>query len=1077
MRLLLVAAAFRATSAPAFFPWGNHPALYGQVGTRPPDDRIFDYLEQTRGPTGAVVSSWAELPEVSPTEDRHPAALMGRDGFLAHRSDFQSDAALRTFLGLDSEHHDGQAVRTTTLSQLDQTALARMKLPAFGYSEWAAERQSRSPPVEASTREFMRYVMRTHLEYATDTDANSRVGQLELKWSNFVASCNSVFGGKAGWINEGTAHADIRQELMTTAVGMMDNSPREKRMFGTPVGTTGTPCCVRETLGWTAAGAGAKGAAKAYAQFFNTYCIDKALAGATDASTIAQCYYTLQDGSTRLKIMTVMDDTVGGIMGSLYAAATSTALPTCVADACNGGNAPGTAIAFDKQPTNQLGDRIDPTINMIMVFAGTWAEFIENRMHGTTFRYDALNDNAVWGPTYNPSETNALDKWTGPANPQEWYVWNPLSQQCFASQGWNLCALSATKESKCFFKMIFSQYDSRGIQSEICDTRCTSERTCGYAQIQAGPILRACVTGESGDSGTYTATPIQRRMLPYNLAKKISFQDEFYSLLIKRQSMQQSLGVDVAAEVWLHDVGYGHWPLNQPGRATPEDRLVEGVAPSVNGPSSMFTDLIDFGNQVLDEAVRKSNYRTQFEYTESSASEVAFRQSLSVKAYVASWVPPSPPAVQACRSLAGSRRELEQEQQAEIEHEVRIMQERKAARRRRLGLRNSTGASGTAEAREHGTKNATNPPPDATAQQQLAKLEAAGRRLDHEGDEDAPTPAERCCNDPCEVSNDCYDPSPLIAGEETPTSGLWCCRHTHVCMDRSTASVTGPKCDECLGATGRMQAVRTAFEMPGEIGDFLSQQDSMMAQFASLLGVASSQIVLSATAGSVLVVLTVMTNSGSELVSVQASLEAAFADAAAASAFLGVTVSSVSAISLVTVPATSADTAACGGGTCACGVFRNGLTSDDDGSDACFAIEPRGNFGNRAVCQPLEPAPFEADAPCGCPAGMQRCTVAWLAPIFPACECEEYALGAEPGASQLCQQKPHPALDEYICHKMRDSHDIHWGDDFGNYGCPDDWTPCADIGRVHLAPGYAADLLEDAPAGGALANGGYNPGF
>lgn len=70
-------------------------------------------------------------------------------------------------------------------------------------------------------------------------------------------------------------------------------------------------------------------------------------------------------------------------------------------------------------------------------------------------------------------------------------------------------------------RLAHRRYDSRGIQSEICDTRCTSERTCGYAQIQAGPILRACVTGESGDSGTYTATPIQRRMLPYNLAKKM----------------------------------------------------------------------------------------------------------------------------------------------------------------------------------------------------------------------------------------------------------------------------------------------------------------------------------------------------------------------------------------------------------------------------------------------------------------------------------------------------------------------------------------------------------------------------
>ena len=58
------------------------------------------------------------------------------------------------------------------------------------------------------------------------------------------------------------------------------------------------------------------------------------------------CYY-----NNRLIIMTVMDDTVGGILGSLYAQMGE-----------NGVFPP----VYDTHPTNQVGDRIDPTENGVL---------------------------------------------------------------------------------------------------------------------------------------------------------------------------------------------------------------------------------------------------------------------------------------------------------------------------------------------------------------------------------------------------------------------------------------------------------------------------------------------------------------------------------------------------------------------------------------------------------------------------------------------------------------------------------------------------------------------------------------
>ena len=75
----------------------------------------------------------------------------------------------------------------------------------------------------------------------------------------------------------------------------------------------------------------------------------------------------------------------------------------------------------------------------------------------------------------------------------------------------------------------------------------------------------------------------------------------------------------------------------------------------------------------------------------------------------------------------------------------------------------------------------------------------AHRGLGHDGTETAETPHERCCGETCVVTHDCYDPAPLPANGVAPTSGLWCCRSQHICMDRSTGSTAGPTCNECEG--------------------------------------------------------------------------------------------------------------------------------------------------------------------------------------------------------------------------------------------------------------------------------------
>lgn len=130
---------------------------------------------------------------------------------------------------------------------------------------------------------------------------------------------------------------------------------------------------------------------------------------------------------------------------------------------------------------------------------------------------------------------------------------------------------------------------------------------------------------------------------------------------------------------------------------------------------------------------------------------------------------------------------------------------------------------------------------------------------------------------------------------------------------------------------------------------------------------------------------------------------------------------------------------------CGCENFRDGLTVDDVGKDACAKHETHGLNGGRTWCQPPS-RPMVPHFDDGCPDDLYRCTVsvASLSPTdFPQCQCNQIALGTKwRDPDGLCEKKT--AHGPSICHAKEYKGESKLGGS-EDYGCPQDMTRCAFI--------------------------------
>ena len=118
--------------------------------------------------------------------------------------------------------------------------------------------------------------------------------------------------------------------------------------------------------------------------------------------------------------------------------------------------------------------------------------------------------------------------------------------------------------------------------------------------------------------------------------------------------------------------------------------------------------------------------------------------------------------------------------------------------------------------------------------------------------------------------------------------------------------------------------------------------------------------------------------------------------------------------------------------TCACDNFRNGLTTDHEGEQACGRNEIHGLSGLKTWCT-MPSGPFIRFVDDGCGSDTTRCIVSYIKPVFPACECNKYAGGASPTSlGGLCNKD-----DDFTCYPRNYVGDKKIG---GSelFGCPAD---------------------------------------
>ena len=133
--------------------------------------------------------------------------------------------------------------------------------------------------------------------------------------------------------------------------------------------------------------------------------------------------------------------------------------------------------------------------------------------------------------------------------------------------------------------------------------------------------------------------------------------------------------------------------------------------------------------------------------------------------------------------------------------------------------------------------------------------------------------------------------------------------------------------------------------------------------------------------------------------------------------------------------------------TCACDNFRNGLTTDHAGEEACAKNEVHGLSGVKTWCA-VPSRPFIRHVDDGCASDLRRCVVSYIKPVFPACRCHSYAGGAVPGSAEdLCQKW------DGTCYSRNYFGDKKiGGSEF--FGCPED--TCVHACRLHTYPSTPA---------------------
>lgn len=121
---------------------------------------------------------------------------------------------------------------------------------------------------------------------------------------------------------------------------------------------------------------------------------------------------------------------------------------------------------------------------------------------------------------------------------------------------------------------------------------------------------------------------------------------------------------------------------------------------------------------------------------------------------------------------------------------------------------------------------------------------------------------------------------------------------------------------------------------------------------------------------------------------------------------------------------------------CMCENFRNGLTTDHVGEQACARNEVHGFNGVVTKCSMPE-RPFIPMIDDGCPSDQHRCIARYTPPVWPSCTCAAYASGASPTTTDgLCQKNDGSICvpRDYVGDKKIGGEEL--------YGCANDMHYC-----------------------------------
>lgn len=202
---------------------------------------------------------------------------------------------------------------------------------------------------------------------------------------------------------------------------------------------------------------------------------------------------------------------------------------------------------------------------------------------------------------------------------------------------------------------------------------------------------------------------------------------------------------------------------------------------------------------------------------------------------------------------------------------------------------------------------------------------------------------------------------------------------------------------------------------------------------AALKGIGLSDVTVDCALASVKLIITVTIPLSVSLSATQTTIEALFHHAGTATAFLKSGGLDLQVVSNPLINGAQRSLLP----ACGCDNFRNGLTTDDVGTEGCSRDEVHGLQGVKTLCMP--PArpriPFLDD---GCPSDMYRCIVTHVAPTFPSCSCTSFARGAFAGDPNGTCQK----IKDGVCMPRNYVGDKKIGGS-EYYGCPEDTFRCA----------------------------------